>query len=111
LSGRDIVVRLQRRFETGLGVFEAVELQINLTEIYGHHNVFRSQTTGNLEATDSLLEASLQLVQFGEEIDPAKILWRQAAGVEVTLLGRRNQRIRVIDFPHRPIGLAKQGIG
>jgi hypothetical protein len=51
------------------------------------------------------------LVQLGEEIDPPKVLRRQATGVEVTFLGWRNQRIRVIDFAHRPISLAKQGVG
>jgi hypothetical protein len=59
LSGRDFVVEFERCFETRFGLFETVELQKGLTHIYGHCGVFRSQTTGNLEATDSLIEASL----------------------------------------------------
>jgi hypothetical protein len=88
MSGGILFLDFEGGRKTVLGIVEAVEFQVDIPEIHLRGYKLWLERYYFAEATDCVVNATFDLVQFGEQIDPAKVLRRKAVGIHVTFSRR-----------------------
>src|SRR6185295_4918747 len=88
VSGRIVLIQLQRGTETLRRLVQTVQLEKDVAEVYECRDVVRSQCQRESIAVNRIIETSVLLVQLAKQIDPAKLFWREAIRVQVRVAGR-----------------------
>src|SRR5690348_4186257 len=107
MSSRSTLIDLECCIKTLRGVLQTVQFQKNVSQVYERCDVIRLQGADELITSDSVFETTLVLIQFCEEIDPAEVFGREAAGIHVTLSRWRVERISMVDLAQRAVGFAQ----
>jgi hypothetical protein len=88
---RIVRFQLQRRPETLCRLVQTVQLEKDVSKVHERRHVIRLQRQREPISPHGILKEPVLMVQLREQIDPAKLFWREAIRVQVSVASRRRE--------------------
>ncbi len=85
VSCRVVFIDRQCGAEARAGIFQTIQFEEDVSQVYESGDVVRTQCARELVATYGVVETTFLMIQLSEEIDPTKVFRGKPVGVQPSI--------------------------